>query len=213
LSAKRTHLILVVAGVAVGALCDVEPITAQVTGSSTQAAAPQPLTRDDVDVLLRQARSAIAQGNLDEADALVKRAEDTRAHYPFFHMGPTPTSVRRELNRARRVQPSSGKSATRGTRNGLGLFGGANRAPQSAATDPFLQRDPVGAHQTIAPSVYGGQSDSTEMPGGDISQLTPAVRQSMPPVPVAGQDVVNPYLAQNGGAPMRARYDAQSEND
>ena len=100
LSAKRTQLILILAGAALGPLCAVAPIAAQVGNSSMPAATGQRLTRDDVDVLLRQARSSIQQGNLEQADALVKRTEDARAHYPFFHMGPTPTSVRRELNRA-----------------------------------------------------------------------------------------------------------------
>ena len=144
MSAKRTQLILILAGAALGPLCAVGPIAAQVGNSSTPAATGQRLTRDDVDVLLRQARSAIQQGNLEQADALVKRAEDARAHYPFFHMGPTPTSVRRELNRARRVQPSAGQSSAPSTRNGPGLFTGGNRTSDGTAPDPFLRARSAG---------------------------------------------------------------------
>jgi general secretion pathway protein D len=212
LSAKRTQLILILAGAAFGPLCAVEPIAAQVGDSATAAAAQGRLTRDDVDVLLRQARSAIQHGNLDQADALVKRAEDARAHYPFFHMGPTPTSVRRELNRARRVQPSTGKASTQGTRSGLGLFGGAKNADQGAAADPFLKRGPLGGEQRNPQSVYGDESMTQGMPRGDQANMPAGGLQNLPAVAVAGQDVANPFVPQNGGGPMPARYDAQSEN-
>ena len=212
LSAKRTQLILILAGAALGPLCAVVPIAAQVGNSSMPAATPQRLTRDDVDVLLRQARAAIQQGSLDQADELVKRAEDARAHYPFFHMGPTPTSVRRELNRARRVQPSKGQASAPSTRNGPGLFAGANRTSDGTAADPFLQRDQRGTQQTAANSVYGGQQNLAGAPRGDLSRMSPGALQNPPPVAVAGQDVANPFLPRNGGAPMPARYDAQAEN-
>ncbi len=212
MSAKRTQLILILAGAALGPLCAVIPIAAQVGNSSMPAATPQRLTRDDVDVLLRQARAAIQQGSLDQADELVKRAEDARAHYPFFHMGPTPTSVRRELNRARRVQPSKGQASAPSTRNGPGLFAGANRTSDGTATDPFLQRDQRGTQQTAANSVYVGQQNLAGAPRGDLSRMSPGALQNPPPVAVAGQDVANPFLPRNGGASMPARYDAQAEN-
>jgi general secretion pathway protein D len=212
LSAKRTQLILILAGAAFGPLCAVEPIAAQVGDSTTSAAAHERLTRDDVDVLLRQARSAIQQGNLDQADALVKRAEDARAHYPFFHMGPTPTSVRRELNRARRVQPSSGQATTQGARNGLGLFGGARSADEGTTADPFLKREQFSEQQINSPSSYGEESMSPGMLHGDQSRMPTGGMQNLPAVPVAGQDMVNPFVPQNGGGPSPARYDAQSGN-
>ena len=60
-----------------------------------------------MDAILRQARAAIQQGNLDQADALVTRAEDAHAHYPVWHFGATPSSVRRELAQA--VRQNGGK--------------------------------------------------------------------------------------------------------
>ncbi|NOY40524.1 MAG: general secretion pathway protein GspD [Planctomycetes bacterium] len=57
------------------------------------------LTRAEVDNLLIQARSAMATGKLDEADALVRRAEASKARYPLLHFGDTPARVRTELSK------------------------------------------------------------------------------------------------------------------
>jgi general secretion pathway protein D len=188
--------ILILAGGPLVLAWGAEPLAAQAVDLSTQPGAEQRLTRDDVDLLLRQARSAIQQGNLDEAEALVKRAEGARAHFPFFHMGPTPTSVRRELNRARRVQPSSSQAAKPGGRNGLAPFSAEGGAPQKANSDPFLQRNQLAGQPGGTPSANGGQP----MPA------------ALSPVQVTGQGVTNPFVPQSGSQTLPASYNAPSNN-
>jgi general secretion pathway protein D len=192
----RTIFMLV--GVPLGLVWCAEPLAAQAVDLPPQQPAQARLTREDVDLMLRQARSAIQQGKLDEAEALVKRAEVAGAHYPFFHLGPTPTSVRRELNRARRVQPSSGQALAQGARQGLGPFSADGGLPHEAAGDPFLQRNQPEGQQGAAPPTYGGQPMST------------AASANLPPVPVTGQDVTNPYAPQAGTTTLPASYYAQS---
>ena len=64
---------------------------------SDQAKVPATLTRADVDKLLVQARSAMASGKLEQADAILRRAEASKVRYPMLHFGDTPTRVRTEL--------------------------------------------------------------------------------------------------------------------
>src|SRR5262245_20843461 len=46
-----------------------------------------PTSREDVDLMLREARAAIAQGKFDQAEKLVSRAENAHVRYSMFHIG------------------------------------------------------------------------------------------------------------------------------
>jgi general secretion pathway protein D len=80
--------------------------SAQPTGADAapaagaQSAPQRALTSAEVDKLLNQARTDIANGNLDRAQALVERAEKAHIRYALLHFGPTPSSVRSELAEA-----------------------------------------------------------------------------------------------------------------
>lgn len=70
------------------------------------------LTQSDVDQMLAGARQAMAQGDLAQAEALVRRAEAAKPKYPVLHFGDTPARVRRDLEKMQAgrpgTQPSSG---------------------------------------------------------------------------------------------------------
>jgi general secretion pathway protein D len=114
----------------------------------------QPLTREDVEILLREARSAINKGNFDDAEQLISRAEQTRIRYPMLHMGPTPSSVRKELTKAR---SAAGNNPARGAR--LNPFASRDAAKQEKV-DPFLQAKRAGSKSTPVTSKES-QSDAS----------------------------------------------------
>ena len=75
-------------------------------GASQPPARPtiqKPITREDAELMLREAHSAIEQGRFDDADKIISRVENAHVQFPFIHTGPTPASLRKELNRADRL--------------------------------------------------------------------------------------------------------------
>lgn len=111
----------------------------QGTTPRNSSSAGRVLSRQDIDLLLREARSAIQAGQLDEADALITRAENARLHYPLFHLGPTPTSVRRELNRARAAGPSATNAAKAANGNNQESQKRAVGVSGNGLIDPFVK--------------------------------------------------------------------------
>ncbi len=94
-STKRTGCCLVIAAFVI-----LMPYAnAFAEGGSGEATPPTSLTRAEVDNLLVQARSAMASGKFEEADALVRRAEASKTRYPLLHFGDTPARVRAELTK------------------------------------------------------------------------------------------------------------------
>ena len=74
-------------------------MAAAVFGQSEQSQESSPPAAGDVASLLTQARQAMASNKLQEANALVRRAEATRVRYPVLHFGDTPARVRGDLNK------------------------------------------------------------------------------------------------------------------
>src|SRR5262245_53218734 len=72
-------------------------------GTSQQSARPtvqKPLTREDAELMLREAHSAIEQGRLEDADKIITRVENAHVQFSFLHTGPSTASLRKELSRA-----------------------------------------------------------------------------------------------------------------
>lgn len=63
----------------------------------------------EVEGLLTQARQAMASGDLQQANSLVKRAEAAKVSYPVLHFGDTPARVRRDLDKLLARTPKSKK--------------------------------------------------------------------------------------------------------
>src|SRR3954462_1640386 len=111
----------------------------------------KPLTREDAELMLREAHSAVEQGRFDAADKIISRVENAHVQFPFIHTGPTPAPLRKELNRADRLRAAS-KSLSHEQPTGAKKYlpfsrGGSTQA--NAKTDPFAGRsrnvDPISA--------------------------------------------------------------------
>jgi general secretion pathway protein D len=136
----------------------------QAGSQAADAAAQRPLARADVDLLLRQARSAIQQGQLGQAESLLSRAESARIHYSLFYTGPTPNSVRRELNRAQRSQRTGSNLSGAGQLNGV----------SNGAADPFLARNQAAQQSEAAAPDAGLQTASAELAADSHQAAIPA---------------------------------------
>lgn len=95
--------------------------------------------RHQCDDLLRRARQAMAEDNLDAAASLISQAEAMNVPYPL-PFGDTPAKARRDLEKRTEARPSSGRSGAT-----FPAMAGANRRPGPA--DPFAGRNagPAGA--------------------------------------------------------------------
>ena len=98
---------------AVAIMVTLSPVRAE---TQTNSAHPNPATggsaqptQGDIDQLLSAARQAMAQGNLEKADALVKRAEAAKPKYPVLHFGDTPARVRRDLEKLIASRPAGSR--------------------------------------------------------------------------------------------------------
>jgi general secretion pathway protein D len=160
---------------------------------STACAAPGPLSRGDVDRILAEAHSAIETGDLERAAALVEQAESAHPSYSLFHMGPTPGSVRRELDDARRA--GRGIAAVKQVRPAV-TTPLREPAPMAEPGDPFAQR-------------------LMAVPAAPLAQPIPPVTRDemMPPVvpalhsqPVGVPNNTAELAAANLSPPTQSRY-------
>ncbi len=173
MSSKRTQIILLITvtqlasfgfGNALRAATPDDPV-----GSTPQPARPiihKPITREDAELMLREAHGAIEQGRLDEAEKIVSRVEDAHVEYPFFHVGPTAASLRRELTRAERLHAAS-KSLSHDQPAGPKRYLPFSR---SGSGRPTVTMDPFTARNATA------------------GQLSPPASTASPPVPQAVAD-------------------------
>src|SRR5436190_12459547 len=143
------------------------------TPADSPAASPQPvrptiqkpLTREDAELMLREAHGATEQGRLEDAEAIVTRVENGHVQFPLFHTGPSPSSLRRELTRAQRLRAAS-KSLSHDQPAAPKRYLPFSR-PMSGQTtstsDPFAARN-RSANPMSAPSVansHSAPSDTT----------------------------------------------------
>ena len=173
MSSKRTQIILLItvtqlASIGFGnALRTATPDDP--AGSTPQPARPtihKPITREDAELMLREAHGAIEQGRLDEAEKIVSRVEDAHVQFPFFHVGPTDASLRRELTRAQRLRAAS-KSLSHDQPAGPTRylpFSRSSSGRPSVAMDPFTARNAT------------------------AGQLSPPTSTASPPIPQAVAD-------------------------
>ena len=181
-----------------------------------------------MDAILRQARAAIQQGNLDQADALVTRAEDAHAHYPVWHFGATPSSVRRELAQA--VRQNGGKKRPPAIpQNGPqteNRFASGAPSP-TAGNEQGGSKNPFEGHSMPLPSFGANNgmaagsapvannlaaSNNMPLPSGPSTQPLPpttsaagfddpnsAAYNSADNMPTMGRPLANPFAVTSGG--------------
>ncbi|MCI0491804.1 MAG: hypothetical protein L0Z07_02580, partial [Planctomycetes bacterium] len=173
MNAKRMRAICAAVNASLLSMCITQPSYATggldllfSTAVLSQVSGQQQLSRNDVDKLLQQARAAIQQGNLDQAEAILRRTEQAGVHYPLLHIGSTPASVRRELAKAQRTSAPAKPSATAqpADRYPQNARQPVSAAQQANSLDPFARRNPslpaAPATQPLPPSMNpGGISD------------------------------------------------------
>lgn len=153
---------------------------AQGSAASVRPSAAAPLTRAEVDKLLSLARAAIENGNLDQAEAFVSRAESAQIRYQLFHVGPTPQSVRRELMHAQRASGRRGDSLQQSddSRYGVENQPSTDDRYSAAPADPFAERS------IALPAGIGSQP----VPPGGEGRMTPPVVPALHSQPVGVPD-------------------------
>ncbi len=137
------------------------------------------------DDLLRRARQAISENDLQAAESLVARAEGLGVSYGPFHLGDTPKRVRRDLERSRsRTESDSAPQSRLPAPFGFG----ADRQPAPSA-DPFAGRlEPADQ----AAGVAGSEASFATPPlarfgaGGSSPAAGPAAPDSAPEDQQAG---------------------------
>ncbi len=212
LNAKRNSTVFVALSVLLGTLGPlalVFPARAVEPAGPNSPASQQPanrnLTRGDVDALLRQARTAIKDGNLDQADVLLSRAENAGVHYPIFHFGATPSSVRREFAQAAHKsgamkRPPAGSQP--GSRFASGPPSPAAGSDPNGSKNPFEGRNtplpPIASNNMPLPSGPSSQPISPTAAANEYGDPNSATSNVPENVPTIGRPVANPFAATTG---------------
>jgi general secretion pathway protein D len=164
----------------------------------------RPITREDAELMLREAHSAIEQGRLEDADKIISRVENAHVQFPFIHTGPTPSSLRRELTSARRLRSNS-KSLSHGQPSGVSKYlpFSRNSGNQSTAkTDPFAGRgramDTVSAPQ--------GTPSTKSLPAADhkLASVSTPGSLSSGSQDLQPRSINNPFASSGAPAGMKA---------
>jgi type II secretory pathway component GspD/PulD (secretin) len=133
------------------------------------------------DDLLREARQAMADGNLTIADTKIAAAEKLQPKYPMFHAGDTPKKVRADFEKL-----AAQKSGARPAKPSI-------NAPQ----DPFLARSQQSPEQqstgqsAAASGGAGTQANGLKATNSQLAQNQPAAQQPANAVGANPWDVGN----------------------
>lgn len=92
-------------------------------------------------ILLSRARQAMAEGNLETADSLLKRAEGMNVAHGLFHMGDTPKKARRDWDRLKQGRTPGAATTS------ADPFAAANATP--AAASPAIAAMPMQTMPTM----------------------------------------------------------------
>ncbi len=164
------------------AFCDLRAEAPASTASTAQTGerpnVVKPLTREDADLMLREAHGAIEQGRFADAEKIITRVENAHVQFPFIHIGPTPASLRKELARAERLRPASKALAHNeptGAKKYLPFSRGNNSSsPAAVKPDPFAGRgrnvEPITA-PTSSPTAASTKNDRP-VPNSPYAGLT-----------------------------------------
>jgi hypothetical protein len=208
LNAKRMSTAFVIVSAFLGAMCApfafdgaraAEPTAPDVPQTPPASAAP--MARRDVDALLRQSRAAIQQGNLDQAEELLRRAENARLHYPLFHFGATPASVRRELTQAqRKLGPATKPSAQSKSLNRF--LGGATFSARNK--EALATRDPFDGRAMPQPAAQNMPEAPLPVATRNMPLPMAPVTRPLPPTTDADANIDPTILSKAGAENMPA---------
>jgi general secretion pathway protein D len=227
---KLTTLLITLAQFAAVGVCGLRAATPADNAATSPSAQPnrptmqKPLSREDAELMLREARSAIEQGRLEDADSILNRIEKANVQFPYFHVGPTPTSVRRELMHAQRLRSAS-KSLAHDQPSGMKRFlpfSRNNGAQTPATTDPFAARNKnadmaASRSDTNLQAAAPAPTQRLANVSGPASATSPSGLQVSPQI-ANGQTINNPFASAGktagaglANAPSDSAYPATSK--
>jgi type II secretory pathway component GspD/PulD (secretin) len=159
LSTKRTQItvFLSLSQLAfLGLACELRaqnPADSSAATPSQAGVVQKPITREDAELMLREAHGHIEQGRFDEAEKIISRVEKANVQFPYFHVGPTPAALRRELVHAQRLRAAT-KSLSHDQPTGASRFLPFSRSTSqsSQTTDPFANRNSTNDRSTTTTS-------------------------------------------------------------
>jgi general secretion pathway protein D len=157
-----------------------------------ETASEPTLSKQDVSRLLTQARQAIRDGNLERAEVLVTQAEASKVRYSLLHIGPTPSSLRRELDSAKKKSNAPTRPSLFARPLGaISPITNQNREEKTGGVDPFQKRDAQLPEPPLAEPI----------PPSDPAVYTPpqawdpSISMDSKPLPALGHFVDNPFVA------------------
>jgi general secretion pathway protein D len=183
--------------------------------SAAQAPTERSLSQSDVDKLLNQARAAIASGNLDQAEALVSRAEKTHTRYPLFHFGPTPSSVRNELTQAQQQRGRHGDAANANANNSPNSSPAATNSRDNrgaTAGDPFAQHPLRLPTPSASQPMQAGMTSDEQQPVSNAiyNQNIGSRDRNVQPASVTGPGIDSGYDTPEAPLPPGLRSETQA---
>lgn len=193
MSAKLTHTAVLVALTQVawlGAVHSAPAAAPEKSGVTTlpHGAQQKPLTREEAEMMLKEAHSAVEQGRLDDAEKILARIENAHVNFSVFHVGPTTSSVRRELTRARHAAQSDAKGGNKAaatTSKSRLPFARSEGTQSKGIEDPFAAKNALGTAKDAtanasAPPALGGVAGSINA----NSSTRDAINGAANPLPV-----------------------------
>jgi general secretion pathway protein D len=171
---------------------------------------PEPIndqkpSREEVLGLLKQARAAMQQGDLGQANDCISRAEAMDVSLGVFHLGDTPKKARRDLERLRAKAASSTRPArpkapdAKGeSASGAGVERAAEQRPRmresgGSAVEPLPPTDTAGAggarpRRTAATAGQQIEIISSPPSSEAIRSITPVQQPDEPPAEAADDE-------------------------
>ncbi|MEN6451232.1 MAG: hypothetical protein ABFC96_12135 [Thermoguttaceae bacterium] len=140
---------------------------AAVLGQAVPAANPTDSPDQQTADLLRRARLAMSDKDLDAAESLISKAESLGVPYSPFYMGDTPKKARRDLDRQRNAAATDPAKPSR-------LFSPLRPGNNDRRTDPFAGRgvDPqtTGGYNALRPLPQVGGATAGQPTGYAMAQ-------------------------------------------
>jgi len=178
--------------------------------------------RQEVDGLLKSARKLLKEGNLDEADSQIKRAEKLKVEYSLFHLGDTPKKLRSDWNSAKRAskraavaKPSQKFAAELAGDKNAGRKAESTADAAKPGTGPVEVADPQDESPLELPNSQGRltQSPVTQSAStADEAELN-AEPQLKPQRDLSNEPDANPELRRQADAQLLAARRALAVGD
>ncbi|HEX5470713.1 MAG TPA: hypothetical protein VFW73_02450 [Lacipirellulaceae bacterium] len=196
---KRSQTVLLIIFAQLASMAVYRGLRAATPDDSSQSSArpvvQKPLTREDAELMLREAHGLIEQGRFDDADKIISRVENAHVQFPLFHFGPTTASLRKQLMRAQRLSAArKSLSHDQPAATGHNLPFSRNSVDQTNATaDPFIAHSRVA--QQIQASGNATQQDRSIGEEHRLAAVSSPTTLALNSEPSGAQRLNNPFVS------------------